>query len=289
MKIYAIFITIVVAHILSWPAYSSSPAMWQAQDGDGTTLHFFGSIHQLDQDESWNTPLLQQIIAKAPLVYYEVAPKDMNEKKITSLVVQKGMNPPGAFFSNHIVKKDRSEFEGAIKSMGLSMDLLNPMRPWMVYYMLMGAYGQKAGISASGAVETKLAKITEDEKERSLETAEEYVSILASMDDNDVMLLLMDMIRDMKSKPNYFADVVAIWKRGDTKALYKATKDSMRATPNVFNSLFVQRNLAWLLKAESLLENNEDALFIVGAGHLVGKEGLPQLLEKRGFKVKRIQ
>lgn len=49
-----------------------------------------------------------------------------------------------------------------------------------------------------------------------------------------------------------------------------------------------RRTLSWLPKLEPLL-NQGDAFVVVGASHVVGENGLEQLLEARGYKVKRIE
>jgi len=53
--------------------------------------------------------------------------------------------------------------------------------------------------------------------------------------------------------------------------------------------LLTARNRAWLPKIEQLLQSHEDPFVAVGAGHMLGEEGLPALLAERGYTVRRIQ
>ena len=60
-------------------------------------------------------------------------------------------------------------------------------------------------------------------------------------------------------------------------------------SPELYDVLIIQRNLAWLVEVERLMAGDEDALIIVGAGHLYGEDGLPQLLSQKGYRVERVQ
>jgi hypothetical protein len=49
--------------------------------------------------------------------------------------------------------------------------------------------------------------------------------------------------------------------------------------------LTTDRNLKWLPKITALLREDRDYLVIVGALHLVGNDGLVELLKRQGFAV----
>jgi uncharacterized protein YbaP (TraB family) len=49
----------------------------------------------------------------------------------------------------------------------------------------------------------------------------------------------------------------------------------------------VRRNQRWAGQIEALLDDDRDYLVVVGALHLVGPDGLPNLLRDRGLTVTR--
>ena len=55
-----------------------------------------------------------------------------------------------------------------------------------------------------------------------------------------------------------------------------------------YRRLLTERNTRWAGTIEEILAANDESMIIVGAGHLVGPDGLPALLEQRGFAVERI-
>ena len=58
-----------------------------------------------------------------------------------------------------------------------------------------------------------------------------------------------------------------------------------RDYPALYQDLLVKRNQAWLVKLEQMLKNAGTELVLVGALHLVGREGLLEQLRARGYKV----
>jgi uncharacterized protein YbaP (TraB family) len=48
------------------------------------------------------------------------------------------------------------------------------------------------------------------------------------------------------------------------------------------------RNKSWIPKIEQLLAGKEDALVVVGAAHLVGKDGVVSLLAARGYAIEQM-
>jgi len=61
--------------------------------------------------------------------------------------------------------------------------------------------------------------------------------------------------------------------------------------PSLYAALNTNRNKAWLPQIKSFLDDNQqdDALVVVGSMHLLGNDGVVQLLKKEGYKVKRLK
>jgi uncharacterized protein YbaP (TraB family) len=57
--------------------------------------------------------------------------------------------------------------------------------------------------------------------------------------------------------------------------------------PAIYERFIIKRNNNWLSRIESFTEKDEDVLIIVGTGHLVGGEGIVELLKNKGYKLKQ--
>jgi uncharacterized protein YbaP (TraB family) len=58
--------------------------------------------------------------------------------------------------------------------------------------------------------------------------------------------------------------------------------------PEFFDRIVVERNLNWLPRIEKMLADpKDDYLVVTGALHMVGEQGLVELLRRKGYTVTR--
>jgi len=114
-----------------------------------------------------------------------------------------------------------------------------------------------------------------------------YMKKFAQEDSNKV---IQSILKDVVSMPSDLEEMIASWKAGDLDALDKTFNEKMRKeTPNVYQSLIVDRNQKWLPQIEAMLKTPETEMILVGGLHLSGKDSLLVQLKKSGYKVKPYQ
>ena len=99
------------------------------------------------------------------------------------------------------------------------------------------------------------------------------------------------LLQTMKEHDDIQKEIVAIieaWKSGDADVLDTILLKSFKDYPGVHKRLIVDRNKNWLPKIESLLGQKENVMIIVGAAHLVGKDGVIAVLKQRGYQVEQL-
>ena len=80
------------------------------------------------------------------------------------------------------------------------------------------------------------------------------------------------------------------WMDGDMERLAPGlVGDMRRENPSLYDALLRRRNLAWTDTLVRQMAGSGVELVNVGALHLVGEDGLPALLQARGFEVTRVQ
>jgi uncharacterized protein len=62
----------------------------------------------------------------------------------------------------------------------------------------------------------------------------------------------------------------------------------LKAEPQMYQRLLVDRNKAWLPKIEALFTRSGHALVVVGAAHLVGADGVVAMLKAKGYTVEQL-
>ena len=80
-------------------------------------------------------------------------------------------------------------------------------------------------------------------------------------------------------------EMAQAWSFGNIAAMEKMTLDEMKDAPELYQRLLVQRNQNWIPHVEACIKDSSGCFIVVGAAHLVGPDGLPTLLAKKGYKV----
>ena len=57
--------------------------------------------------------------------------------------------------------------------------------------------------------------------------------------------------------------------------------------PEIHQKVLVERNRRWLPEIEKSLEQASEALIVVGAAHLVGSDGIIEMLKTKGYSVEQ--
>jgi uncharacterized protein YbaP (TraB family) len=82
--------------------------------------------------------------------------------------------------------------------------------------------------------------------------------------------------------------LVRAWAAGDTASLEAILFESFKEFQEIYARLIVERNQNWLPQIEAFLRQDRDYLLIVGAGHLVGKDSVLQLLRAKGYRPEQL-
>ena len=88
-------------------------------------------------------------------------------------------------------------------------------------------------------------------------------------------------------------DMMDIWQEGDPDDLEKLIsgtgefdgEDEEELFEEYFDTMFRQRNVGMADFAEDALESGDEVFICVGAGHIIGEEGVAELLRDRGYTV----
>ena len=123
----------------------------------------------------------------------------------------------------------------------------------------------------------------------SLETVDQQISLLTSMDASLGSDQILESIEELKQIEVMLGELLAVWKKGDEAKMEELYIKDLKLYPKLYQTLIVDRNNKWLRNIEGYLNGSEKTMVVVGAAHLVGADGLVNLLRKRGYKVVKLQ
>jgi uncharacterized protein YbaP (TraB family) len=124
-----------------------------------------------------------------------------------------------------------------------------------------------------------------------LESTEYQFQILSSIPDDLIIESLQEDL-DYYSAGEDFEELFTTWEEGDYLKMESLVFGSLDQNPELslfYETVFDKRNITMAEKIEGYLENDETYFVVVGAGHLVGDNGLVNLLGKKGYSIRQLE
>jgi len=172
---------------------------------------------------------------------------------------------------------------------GLDLALLDPFAPWFVATMLLQLEIAQRGFDAAHGIEQQLAEraIADRKPILGLETPEQQFAVLAGLPLAEQKRFLLLALEETEEGDAELEELLAAWRTGDTAALARILSEAFAEFPELYRPLTEDRNRAWIDELESLLDDRDDYLVVVGALHLVGRNSVLDLLQRRGHTLTR--
>jgi uncharacterized protein YbaP (TraB family) len=263
--------------------------LWKADLGKGT-VYLLGSIHMLRREEMALKPIIYETFNKAKRLVFEIDLLDESPEKTQKLIAQKGINLDGKLLQHEV---SRETFQWATiwaNELGIDIKRLMPLKPWLAGLMMTVLSLQKFGFDPSAGVDRQLAQRAKlaNKPVSGLESLESQFAMLDGLPARLQEMMLRQSLADMERVKTTVDEMVRAWRDGDISTAEKLFLGSIKEYPELEEKLLNERNRNWLPQIEKFLQQDEDTLVVVGAAHLVGKNGVVELLKARGYKVEQM-
>ncbi len=264
----------------------AQPPVWVVRDADSTIV-LFGSVHLLPPGLDWRPPPLEAALEEADDLWFELPIDAEASLAAAQAAVARGLLPKGETLSARLSICGRARLARAARRLGVPMATLDHMRPWLAEVTLGVAELARSGASSSDGVERSIAADAPARAERrAFETPIQQIGFFADLPEKVQVASLEHTLRQMEDDPAEFQKLVNAWLSGDTKKLEKLGLTPMRkATPEVYRALVIERNRRWTEMLVERLAGSGETVVVVGAAHLIGKDGVPAMLRARGISV----
>lgn len=170
---------------------------------------------------------------------------------------------------------------------GMNLKMLNGMKPAAVQMMLVTFMAPKTITPQNPGVDIYFQTEARNNNKQvsGFETLEEQAALLFGSTIERQKELLLKTVRESARMIRESNELFEQYKHQDLQAIEKALNESEDYTLEEMNGLLAKRNTNWISKMPDLM-NSGAVFFAVGAGHLVGKDGLITLLKTAGYTVK---
>jgi len=279
---------LIMAAFCSQCAVAES-SVWKAEK-EGRYIYLGGTIHVLSQDDY---PLPKEYDAsyqQADQVYFETDIQGLKSAETSQKLLRVLLNEEGESLETLLKPETLKALEAYLQKRNLPLAMFTQYSPSGLYLVLMSLELSTRGMMSSGVDEHFDGRAREDNKTiGQLETIEQQLSFLGKIGEGDADQLIMYGLRDLEKMPEIMAEMKATWRSGDRESYRRLLLEPfVKDYPAAYQSLLVKRNQNWLPKIEALFATPEVELVLVGALHMVGKDGLLQQLEAKGYRVEPV-
>jgi len=265
---------------------SGKTFMWKVEKGE-TTLYLLGSIHALKEDAYPLPPAIESAFDEVEITVFEIDLDDMTKAAIR--MMSAGSLEKGRMLEEVVGPETWSKFETHVGGSGFDASLYQGMKPWMAALAVAAFELTKHGYLATSGLDTYFSqRAVETGKERlSLETVEFQVGLFADLSPEHSLAFLRYTLEDLDAMIPEMDGLYRDWRIGNVEAVGEALLEGFEGFPDLSKKMISDRNNAWMPKILELLTGDRDAIVVVGSAHLVGEQGVVNLLRAKGYTVEQ--
>lgn len=269
------------------PEPQHHPALWQVTGPAGEAGYLFGTIHALPDGLAWKTAAIDQAIADSGTLVLEIIdPAD--ETAARAAFVKLGTTPGQPLLGQRVAPAQREALQAAMAKARLQPAQFASLEDWAAALTLSFALEARSGYDPDNGADRALLAAAGKRPVVGLETLEGQLGLFDALSAREQRSLLgavvAESVGDVSDKR-----LVKAWAEGDIATLDREAHAGMMADPRLREALLVSRNRNWAEQIAAMLKAGKRPFVAVGAAHVAGIDGLPEMLAARGFTVKRVQ
>ena len=266
------------------------PALWKLADKD-TTIYLFGTIHLLPKGTEWRTSKFNEATANSQSLVVETVLDEANPQAAIGAMMKLAVSPNLPPILDRVAPDKRAALAALITRSGMPAGVLDKLETWAGGMILLGVTFKDLGLDPSSGVEAALRSEfkTAAKPIDQLETNSEQFGFFDTLPEAAQRKFLEGVLDDPAKGRAQFAEMLNVWSRGDAKAMGDAFNRELADSPELRENLLRKRNANWNGWLQRRMQQPGTTFVAVGAGHLSGSDSVISMLEKSGYKVKRVQ
>ena len=262
--------------------------LWKVSKGS-SSVYVLGSIHYLRNE---NYPLKKAILDALETSKRLVLEIDLNAtsgQAAQRLMLEKALFRDGTSLPQNISAETYQLAAERATQLGIDMGIFNPMKPWFAAINLIAIKLKALGLDPRRGVDQYLAG---EAKRRGkpisgLETLDFQIGLLDQLSKQNQEAMLRETVSELDLLDRNIDEIVRSWADGDEAVLAKLLLAGMVEFPEIHQKVLVERNRRWLPEIEKLIHDGSGAMLVVGAAHLVGQDGVIEMLKAKGYRVEQ--
>jgi uncharacterized protein len=264
-------------------------SLWRVQ-GTSNVVYLLGAIHLL---QATNYPLpavIESAFTNSQIAVFETDLDKLDDPEGQAAMLSKITFPEGQTLQQNLSPNVYASLSNHAAEVGLPVLALEQYRPAAAIMTIEMMELMSLGADPAYGVDKHFFKLAHDGGKRivPLETTDFQIGLLVGFTKAEENLMVEKSLEEIDDEKKLYNEMVAAWQTGNADALEKMLNKLRAEAPSIFKKLVSDRTASWIPEFETLLHGSQNAIVIVGAGHLVGPDGAVELLKKKGFKVTQL-
>lgn len=269
---------------------TARPALWEVSDSD-TTIYLFGTIHLLPEHMQWRTAKFDDALSQAQQLVVETIVDQQHPETLQAAEFGLGFKQGLPPILQRVPPQQVPKLKAAIAASGIPQKYFDQMKTWLAAIQLLGVQFRSMGLKGSDGPEEILRQkfLSEHKPIGQLETNAEQFGYFDQLPERAQRALLEGAIEPHTGMGKEYNAMLASWSRGDVKEIASTFNRDLADSPDLKQALLEQRNANWAKWIEQRMAQPGTIIVAVGAGHLAGSESVVAMLQKDGYRVRRVQ
>lgn len=265
--------------------------LWKVGTKTGSAW-LFGSVH-LARPNSYPLPRqVEESFDNAGALVLEADPGAAMEAEAQQRMVLSALYPGNDTLRQHISKEAYDMAAREMERLGIPIGQFDKAKPWFIAMTIEVLELQRLGYSPEHGLDLYFAgKARGKKKIVELESFDYQINLLNGFSDREQELFLIYTIKDLANAREGMDELMRAWRTGDAKGIEEIVSKTLADYPEarpILEKLIYQRNRKMAGRIEQLLQAGESCFVVVGAAHLVGREGIVELLKRKGYRVEQM-
>ena len=264
--------------------------LWKATGRGGGVIYLAGSVHMLSQTYYPLDAAFDSSFKASDLLVEEVDLGEMLAPESQLQILTRGMLPGDQTLEKVLSPSTYALVSKTVSGLGAPMEALQRFKPWMLGIALEGLVLQQGGFDPNLGLDKHFYDLAQADGKsvQGLETVEYQLSRFDDMTMAQQDRFLADSLKELDTEKASVTKLADAWKVGNAAMVEQIVLKDLKSDPAMYQRLLVERNRNWLPKLEALFVRPGHAFVVVGAAHLVGPDGLLEMLKAKGYTVEQM-
>ena len=310
MKRKSIFLIITIFTLIVFPACGKkeivkedneiTPLFYKISDKNNTTIYLLGSIHAADDTIYPLNDTIMNSFNDSDYLAVEVDTLSLQNNFDLSLkLAEKMMYNDSTTIKNHIGDELYNKMVNFLKEKKSYSSLYDNYKPVFFESLFENLIINDAMLKSESGIDMYFLSLASENNKKILEveSAEFQYNLLLNTPLELDKIMIEEYIDNYDLNVSQMKDLYELWKKGDKEQLenilinsesQNVTEEEKKLMENYNQSLIIDRNYGMANVLENYFEKKQNVFCVVGLGHVIGDEGIINLLQKRGYDVAQL-